>query len=79
MIERFLNVCRKVNTNVITPTNHNRSKQCDDPISGQLLESWLAQTICLKASKPVRFYGSQRWLALTMLRETRARVPSSYL
>ena len=32
----------------------------------------LALTIALEVSKPIRFYGSYRWLALTMLRETRA-------
>lgn len=32
----------------------------------------LALTIALEVSKPIRFYGCYRWLALTMLRETRA-------
>ena len=32
MIERFSNDCPKSNTKVITATNHNRSKQCDEPI-----------------------------------------------
>ena len=31
-IERFSNDCRKTITNVITPTNHNRSKQRGEPI-----------------------------------------------
>ena len=32
MLEQFLNDCRKTNTKVITPTNHNISKQWDEPI-----------------------------------------------
>ena len=31
-IERFSNDCRKTKTKAITPTNHNRSKQRDEPI-----------------------------------------------
>ena len=31
-LERFSNDRRKSNTKVITPTNHNRSKQGDEPI-----------------------------------------------
>ena len=31
-IERFSNGCREANTEVITPTNHNTSKQRDEPI-----------------------------------------------
>ena len=30
--EHFSNDCRKTNTNVITPSNHNKSKQRDEPI-----------------------------------------------
>ena len=32
VLERFLNDCRKPTTSVIIPTNHNRSKQRDEPI-----------------------------------------------
>ena len=32
-IERFSNDCRKTKTKAITPTNHNRSKQRDEPIT----------------------------------------------
>ena len=32
-VEQFSNNGRKSNTKVITQTNHNRSKQCDEPIS----------------------------------------------
>ena len=32
-IERFSNDCRKTKTKTITPTNHNRSKQRDEPIT----------------------------------------------
>ena len=32
-IERFPNDCPKTNTKVITPTNHNRSEQRDEPIT----------------------------------------------
>ena len=31
-IERFSNDCQKTKTKVITPTNHNRSRQRDEPI-----------------------------------------------
>ena len=31
-LERFSNDCRKTKTKVITPTNHNRSKQRNEPI-----------------------------------------------
>ena len=31
-LERFSKVCRKTNTKVIAPTNHNGSKQRDEPI-----------------------------------------------
>ena len=31
LIERFSNDCRKTKTKAITPTNHNRSKQRDEP------------------------------------------------
>ena len=30
--QQFSNDCRKTNDKVITPTNHNRSKQSDEPI-----------------------------------------------
>ena len=33
MIERFSNDCRKTKTKAITPTNHNRSRQRDEPIT----------------------------------------------
>ena len=29
-LERFSNDCRKAKTKAITPTNHNRSRQCDE-------------------------------------------------
>ena len=32
-IERFSNDCRKTKTKAITPTNHNRNKQRDEPIT----------------------------------------------
>ena len=32
-IERFSNDCRKTKTKAITPTNHNRSRQRDEPIT----------------------------------------------
>ena len=32
-LERFSNDCRKTKTKVITPTNHNRSSQRDEPIT----------------------------------------------
>ena len=32
LLERFSNDCRKTKTKAITPTNHNWSKQCDEPI-----------------------------------------------
>ena len=38
-----------------------------------MLEAWLALTIGLEVSKAILFRGSYRWLALTMLRVTRAR------
>ena len=41
--------------------------------TGQLLKAWSAQTVGLKVSKLLRFYGTQRWLKITMLRDTRAR------
>ena len=31
-LERFSNDCRKTKTKAITPTNHNRGRQCDEPI-----------------------------------------------
>ena len=31
-LERFSYDCRKINVKIITPTNHNRSKQWDEPI-----------------------------------------------
>ena len=31
--ERFSNDCRKTKTKAITPTNHNRSRQRDEPIT----------------------------------------------
>ena len=33
IIERFSNDCRKTKTKAITPTNHNRSRQRDEPIT----------------------------------------------
>ena len=33
LIERFSNDCRKTKTKAITPTNHNRSRQRDEPIT----------------------------------------------
>ena len=33
VIERFSNDCRKTKTKAITPTNHNRSRQRDEPIT----------------------------------------------
>ena len=41
--------------------------------TGQLLKAWSAQTVGLKVSKLLGFYGTQRWLTITMLRDTRAR------
>ena len=38
---------------------------------GQLLKAWSAQSVGL--SKLIRVYGTQCWLAITMLRDTRAR------
>ena len=32
-IEQFLNDCRKTKTKAITPTNHNRNEQRDEPIT----------------------------------------------
>ena len=32
-LERFSNDCRKTKTKAITPTNHNRSRQRDEPIT----------------------------------------------
>ena len=32
-LERFSNDCRKTKTKAITPTNHNRNKQRDEPIT----------------------------------------------
>ena len=32
-IERFSNDCRKTKTKAITPTNHKRSRQRDEPIT----------------------------------------------
>ena len=40
-----------------------------------MLEAWLALTIGLEVSKSILFRGSYRWLALTMLRVTRAMGP----
>ena len=40
-----------------------------------MLEAWLALTIGLEVSKSIPFRGSYRWLALTMLRVTRAMGP----
>ena len=42
---------------------------------GQLLKSWSAQSVGLEVSKLIRFYCTQRWLAITILRDTRARGP----
>ena len=33
VIERFSNDCRKTKTKVITPANHNRSRQRNEPIT----------------------------------------------
>ena len=33
VLERFSNDCRKTKTKAITPTNHNRSRQRDEPIT----------------------------------------------
>ena len=33
LIERFSNDCRKTKTKAITPTNHTRSRQRDEPIT----------------------------------------------
>ena len=33
LLERFSNGCRKTKTKAITPTNHNRSRQRDEPIT----------------------------------------------
>ena len=33
LIERFSNDCRKTKTKTITPTNHDRGKQRDEPIT----------------------------------------------
>ena len=33
LLERFSNDCRKTKTKVITPTNHDRGKQRDEPIT----------------------------------------------
>ena len=40
-----------------------------------MLEAWLALTIGSEVSKSIPFRGSYRWLALTMLRVTRAMGP----
>ena len=32
LLERFSNDCRKTKTKAIAPTNHNRSRQRDEPI-----------------------------------------------
>ena len=41
--------------------------------TGQLLKAWSAQTVGLKVSKLLGFYGTQRWLTITMLRDARTR------
>ena len=33
LLERFSNDCRKTKTKAITPSNHNRSRQRDEPIT----------------------------------------------
>ena len=33
LLERFSDDCRKTKTKAVTPTNHNRSTQCDEPIT----------------------------------------------
>ena len=33
VLERFSNDCRKTKTKAITPTNHNRNKRRDEPIT----------------------------------------------
>ena len=45
---------------------------CARTVWGRLLEEWFALIIGLEVSKPIGFYGSQHWLALTMRRATRA-------
>ena len=46
---------------------------------GRLLGAWLALTVGYEISKPIGFHGIYRWLALTMLRATRARLVVSWL
>ena len=42
-------------------------------VRAELLKAWLALTIGLAVSKPIRCQGIKRWLTLTMLRATGPR------
>ena len=62
VIERFSNDCRKINTKVITLTNHNRSKQRDEPIRISLQ----LPTTCSKRGKK-RAYKMRLVLVLVLV------------
>ena len=68
-IERFSNDCRKTKTKAITPANHNRSKQRDEPITFPSNHLQLARS----AGKITRTWCDWFWFCLSLV-EKLARV-----
>ena len=68
-IERFSNDCRKTKTKAITPTNHNRNKQRDEPITIPSNHLWLARS----AGKITRIWCGWFWFCVSLV-EKLARV-----
>ena len=69
LLERFSNDCRKTKTKVITPTNHDRGKQRDEPITPPSNYLKLAQS----AGKITRTRRDWFWFCFS-LAEKLARV-----
>ena len=68
-LERFSNDCRKTKTKAIIPTNHNRNKQHDEPITVPSNYLPLAQS----AGKTTRTWCDWFWFYVSLV-EKLARV-----
>ena len=65
LLERFSSGCRKTNAKLIAPTNHNRSKQRDEPIripSNYLQLAQSAGKIRARVQRAVCFAFAFHWL-----------------
>ena len=62
LIERFSNDCRKTKTKAITPTNHNRSRQRNEPITIAITCSSLKAREKSRAHGAIGFGFASHWL-----------------